>query len=107
MQGDDPECIEYPEAAKLMGHSYYIEKNYGEALKYYNVALDCSEYIEYQYEIYYLMAECYHYLKDYVTASKMHRLFLDNNWEPERLPKQVLSSKKYLEDYEKNTKVNY
>ena len=90
------ENIEYPDAAKLMGHIYYGENDFSEALKYYGVALDYSGYIEYQYELYYWMGNCYHRLKDYVTASKMYELFLDNNWEPTRLSQMVHNSKKYL-----------
>lgn len=93
---NDYENIEYPDAAKLIGHSYYAEKNFSEALKYYGVALDYSGYIEYQYELYYWMGDCYHRLKDYVAARKMHKLFLDNNWEPTRLSKMVHNSKEYL-----------
>ena len=91
----DTESIEYRAAAEQIGHSYYKEKNYAEALKYYKMALDYSDYYEYKYELYYWMANCHHYLKDYATAKKLHKMFLDNNWEPERLSKKVEYAKKY------------
>jgi tetratricopeptide (TPR) repeat protein len=92
---EDPAGIEYRGAARLMGNTYYRRKDYAEALKYYEKALDYSDHYEYKYELYYWMANCYHYLRDYASAEKSYKMFLDNNWEPQRLAKEVEYSKKY------------
>lgn len=96
---NNPESIEYRGAVKLMGDCYCVEKDYTQALEYYQRALEYSDYYEYKYELCYWMAHCYHYLKDYVTAKKLYKKFLDNNWEPERLSKKV----KYAEEYERRS----
>ena len=99
----DPGSIEYRRAAKQMGHSYYYEKDYARALEYYQMAVEYSEYNEYKYELYYWMANCYRYLKDYETAKKLYKMFLDNNWEPKRLSKSVEYAKKYQQWYEQKS----
>jgi len=86
-----------------MGHSYYYEKDYARALEYYQMAVEYSEYNEYKYELYYWMANCYRYLKDYETAKKLYKMFLDNNWEPKRLSKSVEYAKKYQQWYEQKS----
>lgn len=98
-----PGSIEYRDAVELMGHTYYSEKDYAEALKYYQRALEYSDYNEYKYELYYWMANCHHHLKDYVTAKKLHKIFLDNNWEPEKHPQRVAYAKKYQKWNEKKS----
>ncbi|MHC4334257.1 MAG: tetratricopeptide repeat protein [Planctomycetota bacterium] len=98
---NDPKCIEYRGAAELMGHTYYSSKNHAEALKYYEEALEYSEYHEYKYELFHWMANCYHFLKDYPKARHFHQMFLDNNWEPQRLSKFVEYSRRYVKAKEK------
>jgi hypothetical protein len=90
-----PESSEYRDAAEYMGHCYYREGNYAEALEYYEKSLEHADYYEYKYYIYYWIANCYHYIKDYETAKKFHKMFLEGNWEPENSPKQVAYAKEY------------
>lgn len=90
-----PESGEYRDATEYMGHSYYKEGNYTEALKYYEKSLEYADYYEYKYNLYYWIANCYHYMKDYETAKKFHKMFLDDNWEPEKYPKEVAYAKEY------------
>ncbi|MHC4103770.1 MAG: hypothetical protein ACYSR9_02430 [Planctomycetota bacterium] len=96
-----PESGEHRDAAEQMGHSYYEEKSYVKALEYYQKALEYSDYYECKYELYYWMANCYHYLKDRATAKELHKVFLDNNWEPEKDPRKVAYAKKYQKWEEK------
>lgn len=98
---NDSACKEYHGANKLMGHCFFISKDYKRASKYYQKALEYSEYYEYGYELYYWMANCHHYMKDYARAKKLHKVFLDNNWEPEKDPKKVAYAKKYQKWEEK------
>jgi tetratricopeptide (TPR) repeat protein len=90
-----PDSSEYRDAAEYMGDSYYKEGNYTEALEYYQKALEYSDYYEYKFNLYYGIACCYHYMKDYATAKKFYKLFLDGNWEPEKYPKEVEYAKEY------------
>ena len=76
--------------------SYFAEKDYTKALEYYKKALEYSDHNEYKYELYYWIATCHYYLKDYETAKELHKKFLDNNWEPDRLPKEVAYAKEYI-----------
>jgi tetratricopeptide (TPR) repeat protein len=101
---DAPVSGEYPEAAFLMGGSFYREKNFSQALIYYQRALDYADYNEDMYEVYHWMGNCYHFLKDNRAASQMHAKFLELNWEPQRLAKLVDYSKKYVEMSEKQLK---
>lgn len=100
------ESAEQGDAAKQMGHCYYEEANYVKALEYYQKALEYSDYYEYKYELYYWMANCHHRLKDYVTAKKLHKIFLDNNWEPEKYPQRAAYAKKYQKWNEKKSSEN-
>jgi len=92
---NDPNSIEYHDAAELMGYCYYTKKNYTQALEYYQKALEYSDYYEYKFELYYRMANCHHYLEDYSTAKQFHKMFLDGNWEPEKYEKKVAYAKEY------------
>ena len=92
----DVESTKYRAALWLMADCYYAEKEYAKALGYYKKALEYSDYNENKYKLYYWMANCHHYLKDYETAKKLHKKFLDNNWQPYRLPKQVAYAKEYI-----------
>jgi len=92
----DAESTKYRAALWLVAGSYYAEKDYTKALEYYKKALEYSDYNENKYELYYWIANCHHYLKDYETARKLHKKFLDNNWEPDRLPKKVAYAKEYV-----------
>jgi len=90
-----PESSEYRDATEYMGHSYYEQGNYTEALEYYQKSLEYSDYYEYKYNLYYGIACCHHYMKDYATAKKFYKMFLDGNWEPEKYPKKVEYAKEY------------
>jgi tetratricopeptide (TPR) repeat protein len=94
---DGPAAAEYPDALFMLGHSFYTEKDYTKALEYYKQALDYAAYNENMCEVYHWMGNCYHYLKDYNNASRMHAKFLECNWEPQRLQVLVDASKKYIE----------
>ena len=92
----DPGCTEYSEAAKLMGHVCYDKRQYAEALEYYDKGRANAEYYEYTYELYFWKANCHHYLKRLGQAVSCHRQFLEENWEPDRLSKQVEFSRRYV-----------
>jgi tetratricopeptide (TPR) repeat protein len=92
---NDPKSIEYLVATRLTGHCYYVSKDYAQALDYYQKSLEYSDYYEYEYEVCYWMANCYHYLEDHATAEKFYKMFLDSNWEPEKLSKKVEHARKY------------
>lgn len=97
---DEPEGIEYQRAAGLMGDACYKEKNYSEALGYYNKAWEYSDYYEYKYRVAYRIGNCYHYLEDPESAKQWYEKFLDCNWEPEStegMKKQVEHARKYIE----------
>lgn len=90
-----PESSEYRKATEYMGHSYSREGDYVKAIEYYEKSLEYSDYYEYKYNLYYWIANCHHYLKDYATAKKFYKMFLDGNWEPEKDPKEVAYAKEY------------
>jgi tetratricopeptide (TPR) repeat protein len=90
-----PESSEYRDATEYMGHSYYKEGNYTEALEYYQKSLEYSDYYEYKYNLYYGIACCHHNMKDYTKAKKFYKMYLDNNWESEKYPKEVAYAKEY------------
>jgi tetratricopeptide (TPR) repeat protein len=90
-----PESSEYRDATEYMGHSYYKEGNYTEALEYYQKSLEYSDYYEYKYNLYYGIACCHHNMKDYTKAEKFYKMYLDSNWESEKSPKEVAYAKEY------------
>lgn len=93
---DDPESIEYRQAAGLMANTYYNEKDYPRALEYYNKAWEYSDYYEYKYRLAYKIANCHHYLKDYQGAKQWYKKFLDYKWEQEDMKAGVDYARKYL-----------
>jgi len=90
-----PETIECRSAAEQMGRCYYREKDYAQALEYFQKALEYSDYYEYKFGLYYWIANCHHYLKDHSTAKEFYKVFLNNNWEPEKHEKRVTYAKEY------------
>jgi tetratricopeptide (TPR) repeat protein len=96
-----PVSAEYPEAFLLMGHSFYKVGDYRKAAEYYRQVVDYAAYNEYICEVYYWLANCYDYLKNYKLALQMHAKFLETNWESNRLNKLVDFSKKYVESNQK------
>ena len=72
--------------------------------QFYQKALEYSDYYEYKYEFYYWMANCHHYLKNHTMAKRLYKEFLDNNWEPERLSKEVKYAKEYQRRNEEKSK---
>ncbi len=90
-----PQSLRFRPAADMMGDCYRREKKYARALEYYHKALDYAEYYEYKYELCYWMARCYHYLEDYQAAKKFYKMFLDNNWEPEKRTGRIKRAKDY------------
>ena len=101
---NDTECKEYHGANKLMGHCCYMSKDYKHASEYYQKALEYSDYYEYRYELYYWIGRCHHYLGDETTAKRFYKVFLDNNWEPERLGAKVKYARAYLKRDDKRKK---
>ena len=84
------------EAARQMGRCYYYgQKDYTKALEYYSLALEYSEYNEYGYKLFYEMAKCYRNLKDYDAAKDFYQMFLDNNWQPDKMKQEVEYAEKY------------
>lgn len=102
---DEPESVEYRRAAGLMGDACYKEKNYSEALGYYNKAWEYSDYYEYKYRLPYRIANCYHYLEDPKSARQWYKEFLDCKWEPESMKAQADYARKYIEAANKATVV--
>jgi tetratricopeptide (TPR) repeat protein len=93
---DDPESIEYRQAAGLMANTYYNEKDYPKALEYYNKAWEYSDCYEYKYRLAYQIGNCFYYLKDPEGAKQWYKKFLDCNWEPEKMKTSVDYARKYL-----------
>ena len=93
---DDPYSKEFLGATKLLANIYYKQKKYSEALEYYEKAWDCSSYDEYRYWNAYKIACCYHFLGNSTKAKYWYKVFIDENWEPDRLSKQV----DYAESYQ-------
>jgi tetratricopeptide (TPR) repeat protein len=93
---DDPESIEYRQAAGLMANTYYNQKDYPKALEYYNKAWEYSDYYEYKYRTAYQIGNCFYYLKDPEGARQWYKKFLDYNWEPEKMKTAVDYAHKYL-----------
>ncbi|UCE99551.1 MAG: tetratricopeptide repeat protein [Planctomycetota bacterium] len=100
---DDPECIEYRQAVTLLGSTYYDEKNYAEAIRYYKIGWKYSDYHEYKYRLAYKIANCYHHLKNYLRAKDWYKTFLDCRWEPESMRPQADYALKYTQRFEDNT----
>ncbi len=89
---DHVECFD---AAELMGHILYAEKDFAGALEHYLRARENSQYNEYAYGLCFWMANCHHSLNDYDQAFALHHRFLEENWEPQRLSMQVEFSRQY------------
>jgi tetratricopeptide (TPR) repeat protein len=93
---DDPESIEYRQAAGLMANTYYNEKDYPKALEYYNKAWEYSDYYEYKYRLAYQIGNCCYYLKDPEGAKQWYKKFLDCKWEQESMKASADYARKYL-----------
>ncbi|MGA1979183.1 MAG: hypothetical protein ABSG99_01265 [Sedimentisphaerales bacterium] len=94
---DDPESIEYRQAAALMANTYYNEKGYSKALEYYNKAWEYSDYYEYKYRTAYQIGNCFYYLKDPESAKQWYKKFLDCKWEQESMKAGADYARKYIE----------
>lgn len=92
---EDPNSIHYMNAADYTGRCYYYEKDYPKALGHFQKALGYSEYDERAYKICFSIANCHHYMKDHARAKEFYKMFLDNNWEPDRSPKRVKDAENY------------
>ena len=93
---DNPESIEYRQAAGLMANTYYNEKDYPKALDYYNKAWEYSDYYEYKYRLAYQIGNCCYYLKDPEGAKQWYKKFLDCKWEQESMKASADYARKYL-----------
>lgn len=99
---DDPKCIEYRQAVTLLASTYYAQKNYSQAIKYYTLGWKYSAYYEHKYRLAYKIGNCYHHLKDYERAKIWYKKFLDCRWEPESMKAQADYALKYISS-EENT----
>lgn len=86
---DDSQSTKYRDTLYLMARSFYVEKNYAEALKCYEKTWEYSDYNEYKYKLAYWIANCHHYLDDHEMAKQWYKKFLAANWEPNRYPKWI------------------
>jgi len=91
----DPKSSEYRQGAKLMGDTYYDQKDYSKALEYYNRAWAYSNYYEYKYRLAYKIANCYYYTEDSYNAKQWYKKFLDGRWEPESMKDCADYARKY------------
>ncbi|MFA5253002.1 MAG: tetratricopeptide repeat protein, partial [Phycisphaerae bacterium] len=94
---DDPESMEYQQAAGLMASIYYNEKDYQKSLEYYNEAWEYSDYYEYKHRTAYHIGNCYYHLKDQKNARKWYEKFLKCNWEKEDMKTSADYARKYLD----------
>jgi hypothetical protein len=92
----DASSPKFAEALILTADSYYNEKAYARAVQYYERAWDCLDYDEYKYLITLQIAGCYHFLGETEAARQWYGKFLDENWEPTRLPELVNYARQYL-----------
>ncbi|MBN1393250.1 MAG: tetratricopeptide repeat protein [Sedimentisphaerales bacterium] len=93
---DDPESVEYPQAAEQMADAYYDQKDYAKALEYYNKSWEYSDYYEYKHRTAYRIGNCYYHLKDPENTKKWYAKFLDCNWERNGMKASVDYARKYL-----------
>lgn len=77
---DKPKSIEYREGVYLLGKVFYKAKDYDSALKCFQKALDRSSYYEYKHDYTFLIANCYHGLKEQAQAKQWYEKFLDEVW---------------------------
>jgi tetratricopeptide (TPR) repeat protein len=94
---DDPESIEYRQAAVLLANTYYNEKNYPQALEYYNKAWEYSDYYEYKYRLAYQIGNCFYHIKDPENAKQWYKTFLDCRWDKEDMNAGADYAQKYIE----------
>lgn len=92
---DDPDCKEFARANNLLSDIYYMQKEYSKAIKYSQIAWDCSGYDEYRFRIAYKIGCCYNNLGNRAKAKHWFKKYLDENWEPEKYAGQVNSAKYY------------
>ena len=93
---DDPESIEYRQAAGLMANTYYNQKDYPKALEYYNKAWEYSDDYEYKYRLAYQIGNCCYHLEDTEGAKQWYKKFLDCKWEKDTMKTAVDYAHKYL-----------
>ncbi|MDD5327028.1 MAG: tetratricopeptide repeat protein [Phycisphaerae bacterium] len=94
---ENPECIEYRQAAVLLANTYYNDKNYPQALEYYNKAWEYSDYYEYKYRLAYQIGNCFYHLKDSENARQWYKKFLDCRWDKENMKAGADYALKYIE----------
>jgi len=93
----DPESPQYHEAAELMADIYYKEKDYNQALDYFNKAWDCSDYYEYKYRLAYKIGSCFYQMQDRYNAQRWYKKFLDGKWEQNDMKANEAFVRKYFE----------
>ncbi len=92
-----PQSPQFLHAARLMAGTYYNQKNYTNALEYYDKAWEYSSFYEYRYKVAYRIANCYYQLEDPECAKKWFKEFLDCNWEPEKTKVAAEYARKFIE----------
>ncbi|MHC4288748.1 MAG: tetratricopeptide repeat protein [Planctomycetota bacterium] len=91
------QTVEYKDANLYLAKCYYNQKDMMTALTYYHEALDYSLCEEYHYQICFWIGNCYASIGDKEKGRLWLGRFLNDNWEPERLPKWCEFAQKYLD----------
>jgi tetratricopeptide (TPR) repeat protein len=91
-----PQSIKFRQAALLTANTYYTQKDYTNALEYYNKAWEYSQLKENKYKLAYQIANCYSYLQDKTNARSWYSTFLNLKWDPETMKAHTEYAEKYL-----------
>jgi len=94
---NDPESTEFLRAATLMANTYYNQKDYTNALEYYNKAWEYSDCYEYKYKVAYRIGNCYEHLENPQCAAQAYKDYFNYNWEPDENKKAADHARQYLE----------
>ncbi len=94
---NDPQNTEFLRAATLMANTYYKQKDYTNALEYYNKAWEYAACYEYKYIVAYRIGYCYEHMENTPCATQAYKNYLDYNWEPDKNKKATDHARQYLE----------
>lgn len=94
---NDPQSAEFLRAATLMANTYYKQKDYTNALEYYNKAWEYAACYEYKYTVAYRIGYCYEHMENTPCAAQAYKNYLDYNWEPDKNKKATDHARQYIE----------
>lgn len=89
-------CVEYAEAAVVLGASYYSSKEYQQAVDTWIEARKHSKFDAYGYKTAFYIANSYYYMGDNERAGLWYDTYLKENWEPEVNAKLVAYAERFL-----------